>query len=140
MIQNFNLSRYNLLQHRRMKTVSLYGILFPGLVDRVNLHNVIVIFCFNTAVPSLSIQIVDNGTTPVAGLNYSLSCKLSGIDSSITSMTYEWRKDGSLLSEMGTLLSFSPLRLSDAGQYSCTVSMYECPFKSLKNLSIIEGE
>ena len=90
-------------------------------------------------VPSISILLDDNGTNPVAGQNYSLSCKISGIDSSIANLTYKWKKDDTPLSEIGPFLSFSPLRLSDAGWYSCTVNMYECPFKRSKNLSKIEG-
>lgn len=33
--------------------------------------------------------------------------------------TFEWRKDGILLNETSQILSFSHLRLSDGGQYTC---------------------
>ena len=96
--------------------------------------------CFNTTVPSVSILIDDKGINPVAGLNYSLTCKVLGIDTLNTTVTYTWRKDDAPLSEVGPLLSFSPLRLSDAGQYSCAINMYKCPFKYTKNLTIERGE
>ena len=94
------------------------------------------------AVPSISIIIDDKGTNPVAGLNYSLSCEVSGVDSNTSagvSVSYEWKKDDTLLSETGPLLSFSPLRLSDAGEYSCTINMHGCPFKRSRDISKIEG-
>ena len=91
------------------------------------------------AVPSISILIDDKGANPVAGRNYSLSCEVSGINSSIATLTYKWKRDDTPLSVTGSLLSFTPLRLSDAGQYSCTANMYECPFKRSKDLSKIEG-
>lgn len=75
----------------------------------------------------------------MAGLNYSLSCEVSGIDTNPTTLSYEWKKDGTLLSDTGSLLSFYPLRLSDAGEYSCEVNIYECSFKNSKDLSKIEG-
>ena len=91
------------------------------------------------AVPSISILIDDNGTNPVAGLNYSLSCEVSGIDTNTTTLSYEWKKDDTLLSKMDPLLSFSPFRLSHAGHYSCTINMHGCPFKYSMDLSKIEG-
>ena len=75
----------------------------------------------------------------MAGLNYTLSCEVSGVNDNASTVIYEWKKDNITLSEMCPLLSFSPLRLSDAGMYTCTVSMYGCPFKRSKDLSTIEG-
>ena len=85
----------------------------------------------------MSILIDDEGVTPVAGLNYSLACKVSGID---TTVTYTWRKDDAPLSEVGPILSFSPFRLSDTGQYSCAIRVHDCPFKRTKNVTIERGE
>ena len=85
----------------------------------------------------MSILIDDEGVTPEAGLNYSLACKVSGID---TTVTYTWKKDDAPLSEVGPTLSFSPLRLSDAGQYSCAIRVHNCPFKCIKNVMIEQGE
>ena len=61
-------------------------------------------------------QIDDGGLTPVTGQSYTLTCNVSGTTFNI----YQWRKDGAVISgETGPTLSFSPLRLPDAGQYSC---------------------
>ena len=78
----------------------------------------------------------------MAGLNYRLSCEVSGVNSNTSAgvhLSYEWKKDDTPLSETDPLLSFSPLRLSDAGEYSCTANIHECPFKYSKDLSKIEG-
>ena len=93
------------------------------------------------AVPSISIVIDDNGASPVAGLNYNLSCEVSGIDGNLSAVLYviEWKKNDTPLSETGPLLSFSPLKLSHAGEYSCTINIHGCSFKHSKDLSRIEG-
>ena len=65
-----------------------------------------------------SVQISDGGATPTAGQSYTLTCSASG--ASVT--TYQWRKDGTVLSETRPTLSFTPLRLSDAGRYTCEVT------------------
>ena len=90
-----------------------------------------------TTVPPVSILIDDEGVTPVAGLNYSLACKVSGID---TTVTYTWRKDDAPLSEVGPILSFSSFRLSDTGEYSCAIRVHDCSFKRTKNVTIERGE
>ena len=98
-----------------------------------------IINCSLHTVPSISVLINDLGTNPVAGLNYTLSCEVSGVNDNASAVLYEWKKDNITLSETGPLFSFSPLRLSDAGMYMCTVSIYGCPLKRSKDLSIIEG-
>ena len=35
--------------------------------------------------------------------------------------TYQWRRNGAPLLQMGPILSFFPLQLSDAGQYICEI-------------------
>ena len=63
---------------------------------------------------------VSGDGTPTAGQSYALTCSVSG--ASVT--TYQWKKDGSVIqSETTEMLSFSPLRLSDAGQYTCGVTV-----------------
>ena len=50
------------------------------------------------------------------GEKYTLRCIVNGTNFT----TYQWRKDGSVISgESGPTLSFSPLLLSDAGGYKC---------------------
>ena len=54
---------------------------------------------------------------------YSLICGTTVVNPSIT---YQWTKnDGSQTIQVGTdrVLSFSPLRLSDAGRYTCQATV-----------------
>jgi hypothetical protein len=70
---------------------------------------------------NVRVQIRDNGATPSLGQSYSLTCGVTGTSDPVSS--YQWRKDGTVLSETGQTLSLSPLSLSDAGQYTCQVSV-----------------
>ncbi len=56
------------------------------------------------------------------GENYSLICTVYGVDDLVTIISYLWRKDNTLLATTA-ILSFSPFRLSDAGQYTCEVTI-----------------
>lgn len=95
-------------------------------------------------VPQITVEIADGGVTPVAGQNYSMSCSVSGTNIDLTTLMYKWKKDNTSLPETGALLSFSPLRLSHAGEYSCSISMLECPSMTshtgIKALIIQEGK
>ena len=53
------------------------------------------------------------------GQRYYLTCNVSV---AIVN-TYQWRKNGSLLSETNPTLIFSYLKLSDAGEYTCEVTV-----------------
>ena len=64
--------------------------------------------------PAVSI----NAANAAIGYDFALNCTVLGLN--VT--TYEWSKDGISLNETGPTLFFSPLRLCDAGQYSCTVN------------------
>ena len=66
-----------------------------------------------------SVQISDGGATPTLEQNYTLTCNVSG--ASVT--TYQWRKNGTMLSETGPTLSLSPLGVSDAGRYTCEITV-----------------
>ena len=58
-------------------------------------------------------------TTRILGKNYTLTCTVFGL----TNPNYTWEKDGTeLTSAMGQILSFTPLRLSDAGLYTCIIN------------------
>ena len=62
------------------------------------------------------IRVSDDRTIPLVGESYTLTCTVSGT----TFTSYQWRKDGSVISgETGPTLSFSSARLIDAGRYSC---------------------
>ena len=59
---------------------------------------------------------------------YSLTCNVA-VDASLNpSITYLWTKNNGIQTQVGTdrVLSFSPLRLSDAGQYTCQATVTPC--------------
>lgn len=73
-----------------------------------------------------------NGAPPTPGQDYSLTCELSGVNSSFTP-TYQWKKDGAVVSAE-RMLSFSPLRLTDAGRYTCQISLVGMVFSGTKDI------
>ena len=63
--------------------------------------------------------------------SYSLTCVVMATGTVYPSITYsyQWTKDnGNQTIQVGTdrVLSFSPLRLSDAGQYTCQATVNPC--------------
>ena len=56
----------------------------------------------------------------MTGQNYRIACNVMGNASNLT-YAYQWRRNGALLLEMGPVLSFSSLQLSNAGQYICEI-------------------
>ena len=87
---------------------------------------------FLLLVASVCIQITGSVDTPVtAGKSYSLTCDLSGADLPITVTAYLWRKDGIVLAgETAAVLSFSSFRLSDAGKYTCEITVENRKFSN----------
>ena len=67
-------------------------------------------------------SVTGSGTTQNAGDDYTLTCTVSGGETTATT-TYQWRRDNSPLSgETSATLSFTPLRQttpSSNGQYVC---------------------
>ena len=64
---------------------------------------------------------------PMLGLsNYTLTCRVTIIGNFCPTITYQWMKNNGTAIQLGTTsntLSLSPLRLSDAGQYTCNVTI-----------------
>ena len=62
------------------------------------------------------------GGSPMLGQNYTLTCSFFATCNLCPHITYQWTKNNGTLIRLETetsTLSFSPLRLSDAGQYTC---------------------
>ena len=77
------------------------------------------------AVPTLSVNITSKGSIITGGQAFSLKCTISGVEALNPILTYQWIKSNSTgrmqVGSNTSTLSFSSLRLSDAGQYSCQV-------------------
>ena len=59
---------------------------------------------------------------------YSLTCGVSGAGNLNPTITYQWTKNNGTQTQIQVgansgVLSFSPLRLSDAGQYTCQATI-----------------
>ena len=78
-----------------------------------------------SSAPSVSVQITDDGYPPTAGEDYQLTCSVSGAESLNPTVTYQWTKNSDGQTQVGTssTLSFTPLRLSDAASYVCTITI-----------------
>ena len=86
-----------------------------------------------TPAPPISVQITGSVATPTAGQSYTLTCSVTG--ASVT--TYQWRKDGSVIQgETTETLSFFPLRLSHAGQYTCGLNVEENMFSNASAITL----
>ena len=70
--------------------------------------------------PQLNVTLTGSGDTPTEGQDYMLTCTASGGGS--MAYTYMWLKDGIEVSgQTSSTYSFSPLRVTDSGRYSCQV-------------------
>ena len=84
-------------------------------------------------VPPINVQISGSRETPTSGENYALTCNVSAISVS----TYQWRKNDDILNDQTSqILSFSPLRLSDAGMYTCSITVATVPYSTSQNITI----
>lgn len=84
------------------------------------MHKYNIIIIAHTAVGPESVillSVVPSVANPApGGANYNLTCIVSGTNVSL----YQWRKNDIIIEGKTTkTLSFSPLKLSDAGQYRC---------------------
>ena len=92
---------------------------------------------------SISVQITTSGA-PILGQNYSLTCCVSGVVENLNpSITYLWTKNNrTQIQQVSTdprLLSFFPLRLSDAGNYTCMATFNQTNYTEIHHV-IIQSE
>ena len=79
--------------------------------------------------PDVVVQIASTfeGQYFTTGTNHSLMCIVNGTAMLRSELTFEWmHSNGTDLEKAGTNsrdLHFSPLKLSDAGEYTCTVNI-----------------
>ena len=91
---------------------------------------------FLSTVPPITIQVRDNGTTPIAGQSYTLTCDLgSTVTTYPHTLSYQWLKDNGTQTQVGTghsSISFHTLTLSDSGNYTCVVTVSSTSLKEDK--------
>ena len=74
-------------------------------------------------------------TSPTVGQNFTLTCRVYGTDHPITA--YRWMKNGiQLTNETQETLSFSSIMLSDAGQYTCEVTVESVQYGTVEEIII----
>ena len=79
-------------------------------------------------------QLTASQPSPRAGNDYTLTCNVSGINI-VTNM--RWTNGSVISGQAGETLSFSPLRLTDAGQYCCNVTVNGTMYSSCTTLAVI---
>ena len=82
---------------------------------------------FSTDLPSPVVSIIQTSGQPTAGQSYSLICS---VQTPLTTY-YIWTDTSSGQVSGSSVLSFDPLRTSDGGQYTCTVTVGECEAQSV---------
>ena len=85
---------------------------------------------FSTDLPSPVVSIIQTSGQPTAGQSYSLICSVQTFQTPITTH-YIWTDMSSGQVSGSSVLSFDPLRTSDGGQYTCTVTVGECEIQSV---------
>ena len=55
--------------------------------------------------------------------SYTLICSVTGDENLNSSVSYRWTKNDDTQAQISEVLSFSSLRLSDAGQYTCRATV-----------------
>ena len=77
------------------------------------------------------LQVTTSGV-PIIGQNiYMLTCKALVADHLCPLISYRWTKrNGTVAQPENRTITFSPLRLSDAGQYTCHVTVYSYRFNN----------
>ena len=88
-------------------------------------------FTLLSIVPQIAARIFNEVVSTNGQQHYNLTCAVSGAKSLNAILTYEWTKNiGGNQTKVGgnfKFLTFSPVRLSNAGQYTCHV-MVQSPY------------
>ena len=88
----------------------------------------------------MSVGITTSGGMVLGQSGYSLTCDVTVTRTTNASITYQWTKNnGTQTIQVGTdrILSFSPLRLSDAGQNTCLATFSPCNITMMDTQDII---
>ena len=83
---------------------------------------------FSIIAPPISVMVIANLNSPlmVGQTDYTLTCDVSGAENFNLMITYQWSRSDRTASELvgndSSSLSLSPLQLSHAGSYSCSIN------------------
>ena len=75
---------------------------------------------------AITVEVISPSDPPATGERYSLMCTVTRADSLNPTINYQWFKTTPSRTQVGTnssILTFDLLVLSDAGQYSCEVTI-----------------
>ena len=86
---------------------------------------------------TVAAEISDGGAIPTAGQSYTLDCGTFGA----SGFTYQWSTTdgGDLQGQTREILSFSPLRLFDGGDYTCVATLNSRQFTSTFDV-VVQGK
>ena len=84
----------------------------------------------------MNVVLTGSGGTLTEGQNHTLTCEASGGGS--MAYTYMWLRNGSVVSgQTSSTYSFSPLRVTDSGRYSCRVRVSSTIMNTSREVTII---
>ena len=84
-------------------------------------------------------MIGDDTDVVSAGQSYTLTCTFIGSLTNAVNVgiTYQWKKDGAVMpSKTESTLTFSSIKLSDAGRYTCEVTVDSIVYCGAKDISL----
>ena len=76
--------------------------------------------------PPVVVEIIESGGTPTVAQNFNLICNVSRSAKLNPTITYQWINTDGAQTQVGTdsnILTFSPLRVSNASNYICKVTV-----------------
>ena len=88
---------------------------------------------------AVDILLVTTSGVPIIGQNsYTLTCKALVADHLCPHISYRWTKiNGIVTQPENRTITFSPLRLSDAGRYTCQVTV--CSYRFNNEVTVMKS-
>ena len=80
------------------------------------------------------VEVTPRNTTLMAGQNFSFTCTVNGTNLPNSAISYKWLKEDTSVGTNSSL-TFEILQLSDAGEYSCHVTVNSFVLSSPLNSS-----
>ena len=84
------------------------------------------------------LQIETSGFPMLGHNNYTLTCKAFVSNHLCPFVSYQWTKEnGTVAQPENRILTFSPLKLSDAGRYTCQVTV--CSYRFNNDVTVMKS-